>query len=75
MSDTADFVLEKGGVDETRHVENGPSTIHVVKNVHADGTIDLVDAHAVGGEFQDMPKGYYTSISFIMTVVVSSHHP
>lgn len=28
--------------------------IHVVKRVHQDGTVDLIDAHAVGGDLDEM---------------------
>jgi hypothetical protein len=51
--------------------------VHVVKKVHADGHVDLVDAHAIGGAAEDMPKGYYYSIQFLGTVTVRSllgHH-
>ena len=44
--------------------------VHVVKKVHADGTVDLIDAHAIGGAVEEMPKGYYYSPQFIGTVVV-----
>jgi hypothetical protein len=40
---------------------------HVVRTVHADGAIDLVDTHAIGGDLTNMPKGYYTSLNFLMT--------
>lgn len=43
--------------------------VHVVKKVHADGTVDLIDAHAIGGAVEEMPKGYYYSPQFIGTVV------
>jgi hypothetical protein len=46
--------------------------VHVVKKVHADGEIDYIDAHAIGGELNQMPKGYYTSASFILTFIVGS---
>lgn len=42
--------------------------VHVVKKVHADGTVDLIDAHAIGGAVEEMPKGYYYSPQFIGTV-------
>ncbi|KAF2190996.1 trichothecene efflux pump [Zopfia rhizophila CBS 207.26] len=42
--------------------------VHVVKKVHADGTVDLVDAHAIGGAAENMPKGYFWSLQFIGTV-------
>lgn len=50
----------------TDHVED----IHVVKKVHADGHVDLVDTHAIGGELDEMPKGYFWSVQFIGTVIV-----
>jgi hypothetical protein len=46
--------------------------VHVVKKVHADGTVDLIDTHAIGGVVEEMPKGYYYSPQFIGTVVVRS---
>jgi len=58
--------VEKADVSSTQHVED----IHVVKKIHADGHIDLVDAHAIGGAAEDMPKGYYYSAQFIGTVTV-----
>jgi len=39
----------------------------VVKTVHQDGVVDYLDAKAVGGEYNEMPKGYYTSAQFILT--------
>ena len=39
--------------------------------VHADGTIDYVDTHAMGGEVETMPAGYFRSPQFIGTVLVS----
>lgn len=48
--------------DHTQHVE-------AVKTVHTDGTVDLVDTHAIGGELEEMPKGYYRSLNFIGTVI------
>ncbi|KAK7191532.1 hypothetical protein DPSP01_011049 [Paraphaeosphaeria sporulosa] len=50
---------------ESNHIED----VHVVKKVHADGHVDLVDAHAIGGAFEEMPDGYFWSIQFIGTVV------
>ena len=47
------------------------SGINVVKKVHADGHVDLVDAHAIGGNFEDMPTGYFWTPQFLGTVVVS----
>ncbi|KIW08472.1 uncharacterized protein PV09_01374 [Verruconis gallopava] len=43
--------------------------IHVVKRVHKDGTVDLIDAHAVGGDFDEMPAGYYLTPNFIFTFI------
>jgi hypothetical protein len=51
---------------EQTHTANGTK---VVKTVHADGVVDLLDAKAVGGEMSDMPKGYYTSYQFVLTFV------
>jgi hypothetical protein len=42
----------------------------VAKVVHTDGTIDYIDARAVGGDVTEMPAGYYWSSSFIGTVAV-----
>jgi len=54
----------------TLHQENAPN-VEVVQQVHTDGTVDFVDTHALGGDFETMPKGYYTSMNFIGTVTVS----
>ena len=43
---------------------------YVAKVVHTDGTVDLIDAKAIGGEYDEMPKGYFRSPSFIGTVTV-----
>jgi hypothetical protein len=45
--------------------------IEVVQTVHTDGTVDYVDAHAVGGDVAQMPEGYYGNIQFVGTVIVS----
>ena len=45
---------------------------NVAKVVHTDGTIDYIDAKAIGGDFEEMPKGYFWSPSFIGTVTVST---
>lgn len=47
--------------------------IDVVQTIHTDGTIDYVDAHAVGGDVAQMPAGYYRSLQFIGTVIVSCY--
>jgi hypothetical protein len=46
--------------------------VDVVQTLHADGTIDFVDTHAIGGDAAQMPEGYYWSPQFIGTVIVSS---
>lgn len=51
--------------DGTTYIED----THVVKKVHADGHVDLVDTYAIGGALDEMPKGYYWSVQFIGTVV------
>ena len=43
--------------------------VEAVKTVHTDGTVDLVDTHAIGGELDEMPKGYFRSVNFIGTVI------
>lgn len=43
---------------------------NVVQATHVDGTVDLVDRKAVGGELDEMPKGYFRSWRFIGTVTV-----
>lgn len=60
--------VEKNTPPSTQHFED----VHVVKKVHADGHVDLVDAHAIGGAAENMPKGYYYSIQFLGTVTVRS---
>ncbi|KAF2024793.1 MFS general substrate transporter [Setomelanomma holmii] len=52
-------------------VDSASSTEHVeaIKQVHTDGTVDMVDTHAIGGELADMPKGYFRSVNFIGTVI------
>ncbi|KAF2500435.1 fungal trichothecene efflux pump [Lophium mytilinum] len=57
---------EKGS--ETRSVDK-VDEVHAVKKVHADGTVDLVDTHAIGGAMEEMPKGYYYSPQFMGTVL------
>ncbi|KAL4937901.1 hypothetical protein BDV06DRAFT_215544 [Aspergillus oleicola] len=37
--------------------------------VHADGTVTYVDVQAIGGEMEDMPKGYFKSLPFLGTVL------
>lgn len=47
---------------------------NVVEKTHLDGTVDLLDVRAVGGQVEEMPTGYFYSIHFIGTVVVSTNH-
>lgn len=65
---TTAIMAETVGKSDTgsNHIED----VHVVKKVHADGHVDLVDTHAIGGDYDEMPKGYYWSIQFIGTVIV-----
>lgn len=81
MSANGDNNSHVGSTDKTRtrHVESGPDDIRQVlevngrtaKVLHADGTIDIIDTDALGGEADSMPTGYYRSPQFIGTVVVS----
>jgi hypothetical protein len=74
MSSTAsEPVNEKVTTNQVVAAPAAPSEhgIHVVKRVHQDGTVDLIDAHAVGGDFEEMPKGYYMTPNFIFTFIVS----
>lgn len=40
----------------------------VAKVVHTDGTVDYIDARAIGGDVDELPKGYFLTPSFIGTV-------
>ncbi|KAH3999819.1 hypothetical protein HBI81_086880 [Parastagonospora nodorum] len=60
MSLSEKMATEK--VEIAKHVE-------AVETVHTDGTVDLVDTHAIGGELEEMPPGYFRSAQFIGTVV------
>jgi hypothetical protein len=64
---------EKGsdGHSADRKIED----VHTVKKTHADGTVDEIDTHAIGGDVEEMPKGYYYSWQFIGTVIVSESAP
>lgn len=55
------------GVAHTEH----RGDVDVLKTVHADGEVDYVDTHALGGELDQMPAGYFYSYQFIGTVIVS----
>jgi hypothetical protein len=45
--------------------------VDVIQTVHQDGTVDYVDTHAIGGDLEKMPSGYFYSVQFIGTVTVS----
>ena len=59
--------IEKDGT-QTRHIER----VHAVERVHEDGTVDMIDTHAIGGDLEEMPKGYFYSFQFLGTVLVSN---
>lgn len=70
---------EPGKLPDAEHLESnqGAEVMQVLENdgvrakvVHADGTVDYVDAQAIGGELESMPRGYFMSPQFIGTVVV-----
>lgn len=61
-----------GANDVAQVLENDGKTAKVV---HADGTIDYIDAHVLGGELNVMPKGYFKSPQFIGTVMVCHSTP
>jgi hypothetical protein len=63
---------ESSQIDD-HHTDAGG--IHVVRRVHADGAVDLIDAKAVGGDIEEMPAGYYGSLNFIATFAVSLPKP
>ena len=68
-----------------KHYEMGATTEHVdemnrtttteknaIQQTHTDGTVDYVDAKAFGGDLDEMPPGYFYSVQFIGTVIVST---
>lgn len=65
MSLSDKMASEKVETASSEHHEH----IDAVKTVHKDGTVDLVDTHAIGGDLNEMPKGYFRSLNFIGTVV------
>ena len=66
-------VNEKTVVDQTdQPVAPSEHGIHVVKRVHQDGTVDFIDAKAVGGDVEELPAGYYLTPNFIFTFLVSN---
>ncbi|PVI06057.1 fungal trichothecene efflux pump [Periconia macrospinosa] len=56
--------------EDSQHIED-VKDVSVVRKVHADGHVDLVDAHAIGGNVEEMPRGYFWSPQFIGTTIVS----
>jgi hypothetical protein len=48
-------------------------SVDTVQTVHQDGSIDFVDRNALGGALHQMPEGYFRSVQFFGTVVVSPH--
>lgn len=66
MSHEAKMPSEK--IDAASSTEQHES-VEAIKQVHTDGTVDMVDTHAIGGELEEMPAGYFRSIQFIGTVV------
>lgn len=66
MAETVEKVED---ASSTTHVED--KNTGVVRKVHADGHIDLVDSHAIGGHVDDMPRGYFWTPQFIGTVVAT----
>ncbi|KAF4996845.1 hypothetical protein FDECE_12281 [Fusarium decemcellulare] len=54
---------------ESGDIEKASGSNHdVAKVTHADGTVDYLDAEAIGGDYEEMPKGYFLSAPFIGTV-------
>lgn len=54
---------------ETPRSSHAPTDTEKV--VYADGTVEYVDKHALGGDFDQMPVGYYKSPQFLGTLAVS----
>jgi hypothetical protein len=71
-STTGEPVSEKMTTNQVDAVITAPLEhgVHVVKRVHQDGTVDFIDAHAVGGDFEEMPTGYFLTPNFIFTFIV-----
>jgi hypothetical protein len=64
--DLITMAVEEGNKNSLEY----PEKQDVVRKVHADGHVDLVDAHAIGGNFEEMPKGYFWTPQFVGTVIV-----
>jgi len=62
---------EKSVTQHVVHTEH-MGGVDAIETLHQDGTVDYVDRHAVGGDLAKMPDGYFYSIQFIGTVIVSS---
>ena len=62
MADT-----EKTMDTKIQHIDD----IDTVERVHVDGTVDLIDTKAIGGEVDELPAGYFRTPQFIGTVLVS----
>lgn len=45
--------------------------IGAVEKTHVDGTVDLIDTKALGGDLAEMPPGYYYSLHFLGTFMVN----
>lgn len=73
MADTTDHEIQgtKMAVQQVDNSYSDDSGVHVVKRVHADGTVDLIDVHAIGGDLDEMPVGYFITPNFICTFLVS----
>ncbi|OQU94367.1 hypothetical protein CLAIMM_00728 [Cladophialophora immunda] len=61
---TTSTVASQGDSPTADHVDD----INVVKSVHVDGTVDLLDRRAIGGDLDEMPRGYFLSAHFLGTV-------
>lgn len=59
---------EKRASMQVEHVDD--LNVNVVKQVHIDGTVDLVDTRAIGGDVENMPRAYFYSVSFLGTLLV-----
>lgn len=50
--------------------EESAYRLNAVERTHIDGTVDLVDQKAIGGDLDQFPEGYFRSSQFIGTVFV-----
>ncbi|KAE9983241.1 hypothetical protein EG328_010182 [Venturia inaequalis] len=69
MSDTTNHEIQgtKMAVQQVDNSHSDKSGVHVVQRVHADGTVVLIDAHAIGGDLDEVTVGYFLSPNFICT--------